>query len=194
MTRFSTRRARRRCCRKLSGTTCSWYRWTGRAAGTATTSCSQNCSRCTAQNLTSFPSCIDGPPDWFRTAGLVDDAVHHLTSAGDIAAAKDLIAAKWTAEINVGRLATVSGWLDLLPRSVVSADPRLGIARAWIALDTGHIEHADAWIDATEDALAASSSRCRHAPGRTRGPTRGIPIQDRRHRGESEPGAPSGRP
>ena len=96
--------------------------------------------------------------DWFRAAGLVDDAVHHLTSAGDIAAATDLIAAKWTAEINVGRLATVSGWLDLLPRSVVSADPRLGIARAWIALDTGHIEHADAWIDATEDALAASSS------------------------------------
>ncbi len=56
--------------------------------------------------------------------------MHHLTSAGDTAAATDLIAAKWAAEINVGRLATVSGWLDLLRRSVVSADPRLGIARA----------------------------------------------------------------
>jgi LuxR family transcriptional regulator, maltose regulon positive regulatory protein len=96
--------------------------------------------------------------DWFGAAGLVDDAVHHLTSAGDIAAATDLIAAKWAGEFNMGRLATVSSWLDLLPRSVVSADPRLGIARAWIALDTGHIEDADAWIDSIEAALAASSS------------------------------------
>jgi LuxR family maltose regulon positive regulatory protein len=93
--------------------------------------------------------------EWFRGAGLVDDAVHHLIAGGDTEVAADLVAATWAAEFNLGRLVTVSGWLDSLPSSIVSSDARLGIARAWIALDTGHLEDAGAWIDATETALAA---------------------------------------
>jgi LuxR family maltose regulon positive regulatory protein len=95
---------------------------------------------------------------WFEAEGLVDEAVRHLVAAGDIAESADLIAADWVNEFNGGGLSTVSGWLDLLPDESVRQDPRLGAARAWIALNVGQFDDAHMWIEAVEAASAAADT------------------------------------
>jgi LuxR family maltose regulon positive regulatory protein len=87
---------------------------------------------------------------WFETEGLIDEALRHLIAAGDIARSADLIAADWVDEFNGGGLSTISGYLDLLPEETVARDPRLCVARAWIALSVGQLDAAAEWIDAVE--------------------------------------------
>ncbi|OBE94659.1 LuxR C-terminal-related transcriptional regulator [Mycobacterium sp. 852002-10029_SCH5224772] len=87
---------------------------------------------------------------WFEAEGLNDEAVRHLVAAGDISRSADLIAADWVNEFNGGGLSTVSGWLDLLPDETVLQDPRLSVARAWIALSQGQLDDAAEWIEAVE--------------------------------------------
>ena len=95
---------------------------------------------------------------WFAGQGLIDEAVQHLVAAGDLAGTAELIAANWATAFNRGRLSTVSGWLDLLPAETVSGDPRLSVARAWIALDSGHLDEAGAWIEAVEATLPTDTT------------------------------------
>src|ERR1700758_4735752 len=87
---------------------------------------------------------------WFEAEGLIDEAVRHLIAGGDIARSADLIAADWVDEFNGGGLSTISGLLDLLPEQTVLQDPRLCVARAWIALSVGQLDDADEWIEAVE--------------------------------------------
>ncbi|MDT5307261.1 MAG: hypothetical protein QOE48_2939 [Mycobacterium sp.] len=87
---------------------------------------------------------------WFETEGLIDEALRHLIAAGDIARSADLIAADWVDEFNGGGLSTISGYLDLLPEEIVLQDPRLCVARAWIALSVGQLDDAAEWIEAVE--------------------------------------------
>lgn len=91
--------------------------------------------------------------EWFRDNGSAADAITHFSAAGDQRAATETVCAAWVPEFNRGGLATVSAWLDRLPRDDVTADPRLTIPRAWAALDTGRIREAGDWIDATEAAI-----------------------------------------
>ena len=96
---------------------------------------------------------------WFEAEGLIDEAVRHLVAAGDIAASADLIAADWVIEFNGGGLSTVSGWLDLLSDETVAQDPRLSVARAWIALTGGQLDDAAEWIEAVEAGSAADTAQ-----------------------------------
>jgi LuxR family transcriptional regulator, maltose regulon positive regulatory protein len=94
---------------------------------------------------------------WFAALGSTDEAVHHLAAAADVAGAAELIAASWGPEFDRGRLFTVSGWLDLLPEQTVTGDPRLCVARAWIALDLRRLNDAGRWIEAAEARLAGGT-------------------------------------
>ncbi|BBX33257.1 transcriptional regulator [Mycolicibacterium mageritense DSM 44476 = CIP 104973] len=85
---------------------------------------------------------------WFAGEGLTDEAIHHLVAAGDMQGAAELIATSWAAAFNLGRLSTVSGWLDVLPSEIVAHNARLSLARAWVALDSGHLDVAGRWIEA----------------------------------------------
>ena len=95
---------------------------------------------------------------WFETEGLIDEAVRHLVAGGDIARSADLIAADWADEFNGGGVSTVSGLLDLLPEETVLQDPRLSVARAWIALSVGQLDDAAEWIEAVETRSAADAA------------------------------------
>ena len=95
---------------------------------------------------------------WFETEGLIDEAVRHLVAGGDIARSADLIAADWVDEFNGGGVSTVSGLLDLLPEETVLQDPRLSVARAWIALSVGQLDDAAEWIEAVESRTAADTA------------------------------------
>jgi len=95
---------------------------------------------------------------WFESEGLTDEAVRHLVAGGDIARSADLIAADWVTEFNGGGLSTVSGLLDLLPKETVLQDPRLSVARAWIALSGGQLDDAAEWIEAVETRSGADTA------------------------------------
>jgi LuxR family maltose regulon positive regulatory protein len=86
---------------------------------------------------------------WCAQAGDVSSAVGHLLAAGREADAADLIATSWNASLQSGRAATVVRWLDALALDVVTGDPRLCLARAWLALDSGEPVAAARWADAT---------------------------------------------
>lgn len=94
---------------------------------------------------------------WFEAEGLIDEAVRHLISGGDIARSADLIAADWVDEFNGGGVSTVCGMLDLLPEETVLQDPRLSVARAWVALSVGQLDDAAKWIEAVETRAAADT-------------------------------------
>jgi LuxR family transcriptional regulator, maltose regulon positive regulatory protein len=86
---------------------------------------------------------------WLAQDGDVSAALGHLLAAGREAGAADLIATSWNASLQSGRSATVVRWLDALPIDVVTADPRLCLARGWLALDLGEQATAERWADAT---------------------------------------------
>lgn len=95
---------------------------------------------------------------WFETEGLIDEAVRHLVAGGDVARSADLIAVDWVDEFNGGGVSTVSGLLDLLPEQTVAQDPRLSVARAWIAISVGQLDDAAEWIEAVETRSAADTA------------------------------------
>jgi LuxR family transcriptional regulator, maltose regulon positive regulatory protein len=86
---------------------------------------------------------------WYAQAGDVSNALGHLAAAGRETDAADLIATSWNASLQSGRGATLARWLDALPVEVVTSDPRLCLARAWLALDSGEPLAAARWADAT---------------------------------------------
>jgi LuxR family transcriptional regulator, maltose regulon positive regulatory protein len=86
---------------------------------------------------------------WFAATGDVSAAVAHLLAAGQESDAADLIAKSWNAWLQTGRSATVIRWLEALPGDTVMSDPRLCLARAWLALDSGEQAAAERWADAT---------------------------------------------
>ena len=100
---------------------------------------------------------------WYRAAGVIPDAIQHAVSGGDLDQARELIAEHWLGYFNRGELATVAGWLDALPVEAVAGDPRLAVARVWLALDLGRPDEAGEWLERAESALA--ESRASDTPG-----------------------------
>jgi LuxR family maltose regulon positive regulatory protein len=92
--------------------------------------------------------------EWYRVEGSIPDAIHHAIAAGDIDRARELVASGWNEYFNQGRLGTVTRWLDSLPGRSVKGDPRLCVARAWLALDHGRLQEAGEWIEAADRASA----------------------------------------
>jgi LuxR family maltose regulon positive regulatory protein len=91
--------------------------------------------------------------EWHRAAGEVAEAIHHAAAAGDVGEVRELIAEHWNAAFNQGRLETVERWLESIPRGAVASDPRLCVARAWLAMDSGDADTARRWIAAAEEGL-----------------------------------------
>nr|WP_253900603.1 LuxR C-terminal-related transcriptional regulator [Mycobacterium asiaticum] len=95
---------------------------------------------------------------WFEAQGLIDEAVRHLIAGGDVERSAELIAADWVNEFNGGGVSTVSGMLDMLPEKAVLEDPRLSLARAWIALSVGQLDDAAEWIEAAQAGSGAGAA------------------------------------
>jgi LuxR family maltose regulon positive regulatory protein len=84
---------------------------------------------------------------WYAKDGAIPAAIRHATLGGDFERASELIATYFNAHGNQGRLETVAGWLDALPEPVVSGDPRLSLAWAFLALYVGRLDDVDAWLE-----------------------------------------------
>jgi len=92
---------------------------------------------------------------WLSNNGFADEAIGHLAAAGDLAGAADLIAGSWQRYHRHGWLATIERWMELLPEQVVLDDPRLCLARAWIAINLGRQEIIADRIAAAEAAVGS---------------------------------------
>jgi ATP/maltotriose-dependent transcriptional regulator MalT len=79
---------------------------------------------------------------WYRSRGLVDEAVRHAQQAGAYAEARDDIAEIWFKAASTGRHATVLAWLDGFPRELSRKDPSLMLMRAWMSSLAGNREEA----------------------------------------------------
>ena len=68
---------------------------------------------------------------WHRQHGSVPEAIDHTIAAGDLAEARDLIAAHWDSTLKEGQAGTVARWLDLLPPDMVADDARMCLIRGF---------------------------------------------------------------
>ena len=77
---------------------------------------------------------------WFEARGDIGQAIHHAFAGGDLDTAATLVATHWFGFLNLGRLATLRGWLETFPRPTVEADARLLLVEAWISGQQGKAE------------------------------------------------------
>jgi LuxR family maltose regulon positive regulatory protein len=95
---------------------------------------------------------------WFHDHGSVSEAIQHAISAGDVARASELIAEHWYGFLQRGRIETVASWLEALGDENVTGDAGLCLTKAWIAVNTGHLDEVARWIDAAELAAGGDVS------------------------------------
>jgi LuxR family maltose regulon positive regulatory protein len=84
---------------------------------------------------------------WFLDAGMVSEAIGHLTEAGEFDAASELIDNQWLAFTNAGRRETVARWMDHLPYGYIAGDGRLCLVQARTALAVGERDEVLPWVD-----------------------------------------------
>ena len=84
---------------------------------------------------------------WFLDAGIVSEAIGHLTAAGELDAASELIDNHWLAFTNAGQRETVARWMDQLPRGYIVNDGRLCLVQARTALAVGERAEVLRWVD-----------------------------------------------
>jgi LuxR family maltose regulon positive regulatory protein len=85
---------------------------------------------------------------WHAERGLADEAIPHALAAGELNQAADLVERHFDAVYFTGENATVQRWLSALPADLTRSRPRIGLARAILALTAGD-------MDAAEQAVAA---------------------------------------
>jgi LuxR family transcriptional regulator, maltose regulon positive regulatory protein len=83
---------------------------------------------------------------WHAGRGLADDAVRHAVAAGEHQQAAELIEQHFDAVYFTGESATLQRWLSALPVGLARSRPRLGLARAFLALTGGDVPAAQAAI------------------------------------------------
>ena len=90
---------------------------------------------------------------WYAGYGLADDAIGHAAAAGEMLWAARIIEQHFDLVHRIqGEAATIDRWLSVLPAGVVRARPRLLLAQAHMAADSGHPEVMAPLLDAADRA------------------------------------------
>ena len=88
---------------------------------------------------------------WCQEHGLADDAIGHAAAAGEMLWAARIIEQHFDLVHRIrGEAATIDRWLSVLPAEVVRARPRLLLAQAHMAADSGHPEVVEPLLDAVD--------------------------------------------
>jgi LuxR family maltose regulon positive regulatory protein len=88
---------------------------------------------------------------WYAEHGLAEDAIGHAVAAGDMLWAARIIEQHFDMVHRIqGEAATIDRWLSVLPADVVRSRPRLLLAQAHMAADSGHPEVVEPLLDAVE--------------------------------------------
>lgn len=94
---------------------------------------------------------------WFRSRGLIDEAIAHFLKAGDAPAAAALVEEQVHPALDRENWRQVERWIGLLPQDV-RGRPRLQTARAWLHVLRYQFAAAAPLLDAAEDAIVAESA------------------------------------
>jgi LuxR family maltose regulon positive regulatory protein len=89
---------------------------------------------------------------WYSQTGLIVDAANHANAAGDVDAAVELVGRHWSLFLDQRQLATVSRWLDALPRSVIAENRTLCFAAAMVTSHMERHDEAERWLEAADSA------------------------------------------
>ena len=84
---------------------------------------------------------------WYRTQGMINEAVQHALAAADFAMAVRLLESHATELIIQGYGKTVEGWLDAIPPEFSSQSPKANLAFAWMYLLSGAVAQAAPYIE-----------------------------------------------
>ena len=88
---------------------------------------------------------------WHEEHGLADDAIRHAAAAGEMTWAARLIEEHFdTVYMSRGEGATIQRWLSALPADLVRSRPRLLLAQALLAANSGRVEIVERSVDAAE--------------------------------------------
>ena len=88
---------------------------------------------------------------WYAEHGLADDAIGHAAAAGEMLWAARIIEQQFDLVHRIrGEAATIDRWLSVLPADVVRSRPRLLLAQAHLAADSGHPEVVEPLLDAVD--------------------------------------------
>ena len=88
---------------------------------------------------------------WYEQHGLADDAIGHAAAAGEMLWAARIIEQHFDLVHRIrGEAATIDRWLSVLPADVVRSRPRLLLAQAHMAADSGHPEVVEPLLDAVD--------------------------------------------
>ena len=88
---------------------------------------------------------------WCQEHGLADEAIGHAAAAGEMLWAARIIEQHFDLVHRIrGEAATIDRWLSVLPADVVRSRPRLLLAQAHVAGDSGHPEVMEPLLDAAE--------------------------------------------
>lgn len=77
---------------------------------------------------------------WFADNGLIDEALRHALSAGDVMSAAQLVERNIYKILRTGLFPVLERWLDQLPEEIVAQKPKLLLARAWVSHFQGTFE------------------------------------------------------
>ncbi len=92
--------------------------------------------------------------DWYAQQGQVDKAIGHALAGGAPDRAAVLIERSGPITLyQLGEVATVRGWLHVLPEEVVRTRPRLCLLHAYARIFTGPHAEIEPWLRAAEAAL-----------------------------------------
>lgn len=114
---------------------------------------------------------------WHEEHGTVHAAVRHAMAAGDPVWAARL-AERYADELLMrSEGATLQRWLQALPAEVFGSRPRLLLAKARLALFTGHMDTVEELLDAVERALPGDTGEAYEpSVGRAAGPLANVPA------------------
>ena len=88
---------------------------------------------------------------WYEEHGLADDAIGHAAAAGEMVWAARIIEQHFDLVHRIrGEAATIDRWLSVLPAEVVRSRPRLLLAQAHMAADSGNPEVVEPLLDAVD--------------------------------------------
>jgi LuxR family transcriptional regulator, maltose regulon positive regulatory protein len=88
---------------------------------------------------------------WYAGNGLADDAIGHAAAAGEMLWAARIIEQQFDLVHRIrGEVVTIDRWLSVLPADVVRSRPRLLLAQAHMAADSGHPEVVEPLLDVVD--------------------------------------------
>jgi LuxR family maltose regulon positive regulatory protein len=98
---------------------------------------------------------------WYAEQGLIEQALEHALTAGDVSGATQLVEAQFLPAFKQEQMVQVERWLRALPEEQIQGSPSLLIARAWLLQMHGQLKDLPHSLTTAELLLATSDSSAR---------------------------------